>query len=166
MCNLCVCLPWVKLMLQTQQLSINQWEECVQPVCMSAVGQTNVTNTAALNKKAGKSNHASNGFRLFCSVSLVNVLKMYSFISKRPFKKGISGITVIEFARKCTKVCFERLRSRLRLSLSVNSCMTCVRLNCHWAVQKFYCLFYWKWQFGRTFQNKKYLYLWVWMAEW
>ena len=47
----------------------------MQPVCMSAVGQTNVTNTAALNKKAEKINHTSNGFRLFCSVSLVNVLR-------------------------------------------------------------------------------------------
>ena len=23
-----------------------------------------------------------------------------------------------------------------------------------------------EWQFGQTFQNKKYLYFWVWMAEW
>ena len=87
----------------------------MQPVCMSAVGQTNVTNTAALNKKAEKINRTSNGFRLFCSVSLVNVLRMYAFISKRPFKKSISGITVIEFVRKCTKVCFEYLRLRLRV---------------------------------------------------
>ena len=71
----------------------------MQPVCMSAVGQTNVTNTAALNKKAEKINHTSNGFRLFCSVSLVNVLRMYAFISKRPFKKGIY------IGDHCNRVC-------------------------------------------------------------
>ena len=58
-------------------------------------------------------------------------------------------------------VCFECLRFRLRLSLSGNSRMTCVRPNCHLAVQKFSHLFLLKtakWQFGQTFQNKKYLY--------
>ena len=47
---------WVKWMNLKWWIYLlnSQWEECVQPVCMSAVGQTNVTNTAALNKKAEK----------------------------------------------------------------------------------------------------------------
>ena len=43
-----------------------------------------------------------------------------------------------------TKVCFEGLRFRSRLSMSVNGRMTCVSLNCHSAVQKCLCLFYLK----------------------
>ena len=43
-----------------------------------------------------------------------------------------------------TKVCFEGLRFRSRLSMSVSGRMTCVWLSCHSAVQKCLCLFYLK----------------------
>ena len=65
------------------------------------------------------------------------------------------------------RVCFECVGFCFRLS--VNGRMTCVRLNCHLAVQKFLCHFYWKWLNGnlaRHFKIKKYLYFWVWIAEW
>ena len=60
-------------------------------------------------------------------------------------------------------VCFECLRFRLRLSLSGNRRMTCVRPNCHLTVQKFSHTFFLsktaKWQLGQIFQNKSYLYM-------
>ena len=69
----------------------------MHPVCMSAVGQTNVTNTTALNKKAEKkSNILLTGSVSFCSVSLWTVLRMYEFRSERPVV--IFGNTVIEFS--------------------------------------------------------------------
>ena len=50
-------------------------------------------------------------------------------------------------------VCFECLK--FRLSLSVNGQISCVRLNCHSAVQKFSCLFYWKWPNGNLARHFK-----------
>ena len=52
-------------------------------------------------------------------------------------------------------VCFECLGFHLRLSLSMNGRMTCVRLNFHLAVQKFSHLFYWKWLNGNLVRHFK-----------
>ena len=60
-------------------------------------------------------------------------------------------------------VCFASLRFRLRLSLSVNSRMICVQLNCRLAVSDI-CAFLLKtaeWKFGRTFQN-----IYIFECEW
>ena len=54
------------------------------------------------------------------------------------------------------RVCFECVGFCFRLS--VNGRMTCVRLNCHLAVQKFFVPFLLKmaeWRFGQTFQSKE-----------
>ena len=44
--------------------------------------------------------------------------------------------------------------------------MTCVWLNCHWAVQKFLWLFYWKWLNGNLARHYKIKNIYIFECEW
>ena len=57
------------------------------------------------------------------------------------------------FGHVFLQVCFESLRFHLRLS--VNGQMTCVQPNCHSAIQKCACIFYWKWPNGNLARHFK-----------
>ena len=66
----------------------------------------------------------------------------------------------------CELAVFSMPRFCLRLSLSVNSWMTCVQPNCHLAVHKFSHLFYWKWPSGNLARNSKIKNIYIFRCQW